>query len=166
MSKLSGVGLFPQEMDSHPNNWQHPSLILMEPVPCWKASNIWCIHKLGHQMSNLDSLNWVTSVCFQGVKSMCWEYSFVLQTMLSAMSQIVHINPHPSGTLERQDLNTVLSFISLICYEIMAPPDTLLFLISNGTGTPSFTKRLADWIKTRPCRKTRLCVCVLWNMSR
>lgn len=45
-----GVGLFPQKLDSHPNNWQHPSLILMEPVPCWKASNIWCIHKLGHQM--------------------------------------------------------------------------------------------------------------------
>lgn len=43
--------------------------------------------------------------------------------MLTATSQIVHINPHLSGTLERQDLNTVLSFIPHICYEIMSPPD-------------------------------------------
>lgn len=147
-SKVFGVGLVLQKVDLHPNNWQHPGLILMEPVPCWKASNIWCVCKWGHQMLNLYSLNWVTSLCLQGVTFLprvlicfagpCWR---------AKLHMLIHIcHTHLTGKIwTRFHLSLPIS----------AERSTLLLtsffflMISNGTGAPSFTKRLADWIKTQ-----------------
>lgn len=107
-------------------------------------------------MLNLYSLNWVTSVCLQEVKFMCWKYSFVLRAMLTATSQIVHINPHLSGRLERQDLNAVLSFIPHVCYEIMSRPDILFFWFPMELGHLS----LKDWQTGSKLDLAGKCVCV------
>lgn len=106
------------ELDCFLRKWT--SIQIIDSIPVWSW---WNLSPVGRHQTSGAFINWDTkcwiythltgSFQFACRKSNLYaEYSFVLQAMLTATSQIEHVNPHLSQTLDRQDFEQRFIFPS------------------------------------------------------